>query len=235
MKTTAIPKWRPGSIKAGQRYKYDYNGKTYIFQAKFNTTLAAFNPIWFENVYPKKHYFVNKTAFDNSDVALLPNDTIYVDTISYKNTNNGILTNAALSVLFDEYVEHKQNSYLLINGYEDHRKHLIKVRPYVNLLEPELKYFSIDDQTGYAHVRLCRVLQEVVIDFQVVEVLTPVRAVSKNYNSVIINHDGYDVTTVGNAPISSTATTKTYSIPNSLTTKRLIVTLNGDDLILNYQ
>lgn len=235
MKTTAIPKWRPGSIKVGQRYKYDYNGKTYIFQAKFNTTLADFNPIWFENVYPKKYYFVNKAAFDNSNVVLLPNDTIYVGNSSYKNTENGVLTKSMLNVVFEEYIEHRQNSYLIINGYEDHRKQLIKFRPFLNTREPELKYFRMDERHAIGYIGLYRVLHEVIIDIRVLDVFTPVRAISITSNRLNIDHAGYSVTTQGIAPLSSTSTTKVYEVPNSLITKRLTVTPDGDGLILKYE
>jgi len=231
MKTTAIPRWKAGLIKRGQRYKHEVNGKTYIVEAKTTISLSSFNAIYFINLYPKKYLFNTTSAYTGSSIDLMPLDEVYIEGKRIKNNNYGIMTKAMIDVARSA-IQQRQNSYLLINGEED-RNYNIKVRPFINSIE-ELKFFQPDDQTGYAYVKIEKLVVPVEVTFQVIQTFTPIRAASKTTHTVTINHAGLTVNISGDSPITNTASTKTYSIPNSLTTKKLTLTPNGGSIDLNF-
>lgn len=232
---TAKKRFIPNTpVKAGVLYKAVVNGKDYIVRAKYNKTLSAFNAMWFENLSPRQ-YFFNRTEFNSFDGVLMPSDEIIVDGVLYLNEQSGALSKDELEVLFSTYKESRLVSGLLLTGAEDHRVHKIDIRPHRNSNSEETKYYQIDNWGRNVTVKALKVNtpQEVVLE--VIETYTIARSGGANNHNCIVDFTGYTVSYEGISPAITTSTTAIYPITNSLTSRKLTITPNGDDLILKFE
>lgn len=220
-------------VKAGVLYKAVVNGKDYTVRAKYNKTLSEFNAMWFENIYPKQ-YFFRGSEFNSFNGVLMPSDEIIVDGVSYLNEQAGALSNEELNVLFDTYKEGRLVAGLLLTGTEDHRTHKINIRPFQNKNSEEIKYFGMNDFTRTVGVNVLNIVKAQEVVFEVTETFIPVRAISVIVHKVVVSFANYTATYQGTSPTSTTSTSATYNIPNSLTSRRLTITPNGGALILNF-
>lgn len=222
-------------VKAGILYKVVVNGKDYTVRAKYNQTLSTFNAMWFDNIYPKQYYF-NTSQFAASDVTLMPSDEIIVNETSYVNDQIGALTKDELEVIFTTYKEARLVSGLILTGAEDHRIHKINIRPFRNPNSEELKYFSGHNWARNPTVNIFKVNKAQEIVFEVTETFTPFISSSATAHSAVVDFTGFSITYEGTAPTITTATNAVYAIPNSLTSRKLTVTPNGDAaLILKFE
>lgn len=218
-------------VKAGVLYKVVVNGKDYVVKAKYNKTLATFNAMWFDNIYPKQ-YFFRGSEFAAFDGVLMPLDEIIVDGNSIINEQTGTMSNEELNVLFAQY---NYGFPYLITGVEDHRTFKFDIYPFQNLNSEETKYHQLDNFAYSKTITVVGIEKAQVFLFEVKDTFTPARASAVTTHSIIVDFTGFTVTYQG-TPTSATATTATYSIPNSLVTRKLTVTPNGSSaLILKFE
>lgn len=219
-------------VKAGVLYKVVVNGKDYIVKAKYNKTLATFNAMWFDNIYPKQYFFTS-SQFAAFDGVLMPLDEIIVDGNSIVNENIGAISNEELNDLFSSY---NYGFPSILVGQEDHRTFKFDIYPWQNKNSEETKYYQIDD-FGYTKILYVVDIQKAqTFIFEVKDTFVPVRAVSATTHRFTVDFTGYSVTYQGISPTSTTATTCIYSIPNSLATRKLTVTPSGvASLILKFE
>lgn len=233
--TTAKQRFQANKpVKAGVSYKHSINGKDYVFQARFNKTLPEFNSIWFLNLTPKEYMF--KRSDIPSGFKLQPNDKIILtDKVSrtYVNENLGEVIKSELDVILKDTLDVKVGSRTFNNKDLSNRIRVINIYPFANLNYQEIKFHEIDNYGLNVSISLLDTIST-TYHLVVKQLFTPVRSVSANSHTFrIYNVNGYTWSFTGLQPASYDSSLATYTIPNSLITRKVIISFNGNAATIN--